>query len=358
MHEYVISLNIGEMKMNLKGRSFLTLKDYSKDEIIYLVKLAAELKKKKKGKPVDPGVHGHLLAGKNIVLLFDKTSTRTRCSFEVAAYDEGAGVTFLTNSQMGKKESLEDTAKVLGRMYDGIEYRGFEHSIVEDLAAFSGVPVWNGLTDDDHPTQVLADFLTAYEHLGKPFEEMKLGRREQTRSKTANFLELYTVLSVGFILLATEVYHVFADNRYWQSTLLIPIFVSNYYLNFLCTFPVNYEYYQKKTKVVAVVTAVSCGLNIVLNYIFIRRVGMAGAAAATLLSHMLQLALHYGYTRYFLGKQDYPFGVRLWWKYALAYAAAVALVYLTQDVWPLRWGLSAVIGVWELLRLKKRKVLI
>ena len=174
--------------MNLKGRSFLTLKDYTKDEIVYLIKLAAELKKKKKGKPVDPGVHGHLLAGKNIVLLFDKTSTRTRCSFEVAAYDEGAGVTFLTNSQMGKKESLEDTAKVLGRMYDGIEYRGFAHSVVDDLAKFSGVPVWNGLTDDDHPTQVLADFLTAYEHLGKDFSEMKLAYVGDGRNNVANAL--------------------------------------------------------------------------------------------------------------------------------------------------------------------------
>ena len=174
--------------MNLKGRSFLTLKDYSKDEIIYLIKLAAELKSKKKGKPVDPGVHGRLLSGKNIVLLFDKTSTRTRCSFEVAAYDEGAGVTFLTNSQMGKKESLEDTAKVLGRLYDGIEYRGFEHSVVEDLAAFSGVPVWNGLTDDDHPTQVLADFLTASEHLKKPLDELKLAYVGDGRNNVANAL--------------------------------------------------------------------------------------------------------------------------------------------------------------------------
>ena len=174
--------------MNLKGRSFLTLKDYTKEEIVYLIKLAAELKKKKKGKPVDPGVHGHLLAGKNIVLLFDKTSTRTRCSFEVAAYDEGAGVTFLTNSQMGKKESLEDTAKVLGRLYDGIEYRGFAHSIVEELAEYSGVPVWNGLTDDDHPTQVLADFLTAYEHLDKPFSEMKLAYVGDGRNNVANAL--------------------------------------------------------------------------------------------------------------------------------------------------------------------------
>ena len=174
--------------MNLKGRSFLTLKDYSKDEILYLISLAAELKKKKRKQPVDPGVHGHLLAGKNIVLLFDKTSTRTRCSFEDAAYDEGAGVTFLTNSQMGKKESLEDTVKVLGRMYDGIEYRGFEHSIVEDIAAYSGVPVWNGLTDDDHPTQVLADFLTAYEHLGKPLDEMKLAYVGDGRNNVANAL--------------------------------------------------------------------------------------------------------------------------------------------------------------------------
>ncbi len=175
--------------MNLKGRSFLTLKDYSKDEILYLIELAAQLKsKKKKGAYTDPGVSGKLLSGKNIVLLFDKTSTRTRCSFEVAAYDEGAGVTFLTNSQMGKKESLEDTAKVLGRLYDGIEYRGFKHSVVEDLAKYSGVPVWNGLTDDDHPTQVLADFLTAYEHLNKPLSEMKLAFIGDGRNNVANAL--------------------------------------------------------------------------------------------------------------------------------------------------------------------------
>ena len=174
--------------MNLKGRSFLTLKDYSKDEILYLIDLAAELKKKKKTQPCDPGVMGRLLAGRNIVLLFDKTSTRTRCSFEVAAYDEGAGVTYLTNSQMGKKESLEDTAKVLGRLYDGIEYRGFEHRIVEDLAKWSGVPVWNGLTDDDHPTQVLADFLTAKEHINKPLDQMKLCYVGDGRNNVANAL--------------------------------------------------------------------------------------------------------------------------------------------------------------------------
>lgn len=174
--------------MDLKGRNFLTLKDYSKEEILYLLDLAAELKKKKKGLHADPGVCGKLLEGKNVVLLFDKTSTRTRCSFEVACFDEGAGVTYLTNSQMGKKESLEDTAKVLGRLYDGIEYRGFEHRIVEDLARFSGVPVWNGLTDDDHPTQVLADFLTAREHLKKPLEKMKLVFVGDGRNNVANAL--------------------------------------------------------------------------------------------------------------------------------------------------------------------------
>lgn len=152
----------------LKGRSFLTLKDYSKEEIRYLLDLAHDLKKKKKD-----GVIGHSLEGKNIVLLFEKTSTRTRCAFEVAALDEGGHVTFLSNSQIGKKESIEDTAKVLGRMYDGIEFRGFKQETVEDLAKYSGVPVFNGLTDVDHPTQTLADFLTIEEHLDKPLEDVK-----------------------------------------------------------------------------------------------------------------------------------------------------------------------------------------
>jgi ornithine carbamoyltransferase len=166
--------------MKLKGRSFLTLKDYTKDEIIYMIDLAAQLKAKKKR-----GEVGHLLEGKNVVLIFDKTSTRTRCSFEVATLDEGGHVTFLTNSQMGKKESIEDTARVLGRMYDGIEYRGFEMKVCQDLRDFSGVPVFNGLTDDDHPTQVLADFLTAREHLNKPFEEMKMAYIGDGRNNVA-----------------------------------------------------------------------------------------------------------------------------------------------------------------------------
>ena len=152
------------MPVNLKGRSFLTLKDFTPDEIRYMLNLAADLKAKKRA-----GIRGNLLAGKNIVLLFEKTSTRTRCAFEVAAYDEGANVTFLDSksSQMGKKETMVDTAKVLGRFFDGIEYRGYDQKVVEGLAANAGVPVWNGLTDADHPTQILADFLTIKEHFGK-----------------------------------------------------------------------------------------------------------------------------------------------------------------------------------------------
>ncbi len=154
--------------MNLKGRSLLTLVDYSKDEIRYLLDLAHELKREK-----NAGVLNQRLLGKNIVLLFDKPSTRTRCAFEVAAFDQGACVTFLTNSQMNKKESLADSARVLGRMYDSIEYRGFSQDIVEQLAKYSKVPVYNGLTDVDHPTQVLADFMTVEEHVNKPLEQVK-----------------------------------------------------------------------------------------------------------------------------------------------------------------------------------------
>ncbi len=149
--------------MDLKGRSFLTLKDFTPKEIEYLVDLAAEYKdKKKKGIPHDT------LRGKNIALIFEKTSTRTRCSFEVAAHDLGIGTTYLepSGSQIGKKESIADTARVLGRMYEGIEYRGFEQAIVEDLAKYSKVPVWNGLTNEYHPTQMLADLLTIREHFG------------------------------------------------------------------------------------------------------------------------------------------------------------------------------------------------
>ena len=159
------------MAVNLKGRSFLTLMDFTPEEIRYILDLARDLKAKKRA-----GIRTEALRGKNIVLLFEKTSTRTRCSFEVACHDEGGHVTFLDakSSQMGKKESLEDTAKVLGRFFDGIEYRGYEQSVVEDLAKYSGVPVWNGLTDVDHPTQILADMLTIEEHIAKPLSKVKV----------------------------------------------------------------------------------------------------------------------------------------------------------------------------------------
>ena len=149
--------------MNLKGRNFLTLKDFTPEEITYLIDLSAEVKaKKKNGEPVD---NWH---GKNVALIFEKDSTRTRCAFEVAAHDMGMGTTYLgpTGSQIGKKESIEDTARVLGRMFDGIEYRGFGQELVEELAKYAGVPVWNGLTNEYHPTQMLADMLTIRENFG------------------------------------------------------------------------------------------------------------------------------------------------------------------------------------------------
>ena len=150
--------------MNLKGRHFLTLRDYTAEEITYLIDLSAELKDKKKR-----GIYDYDIPHKNIALIFEKTSTRTRCSFEVAAHDCGMQVTYLdpSGSQIGKKESIADTARVLGRMYDGIEYRGFEQSIVEELAKHAGVPVWNGLTNEYHPTQILADLLTIREKFGE-----------------------------------------------------------------------------------------------------------------------------------------------------------------------------------------------
>ncbi len=173
----------GYMPINLNGRSLLTLRDYSPDEIEYLINLSINLKAKKRS-----GISGTALQGKNIVLLFEKTSTRTRCAFEVAVFDEGGNVTFLTNSQMGVKESIEDTAKVLGRYYDGIEFRGYQQETVENLALHAGVPVWNGLTDSYHPTQILADLLTMKEHIYKPFRKMKLSFVGDARNNMGNSL--------------------------------------------------------------------------------------------------------------------------------------------------------------------------
>ncbi len=181
------------MSVSLTGRSFLSIMDFTPEEVRYLLDLAHELKRKKK-----QGVREELLKGKNIVLLFEKTSTRTRCSFEVAAMDEGAGVTFLDSksSQMGKKESLVDSAKVLGRLFDGIEYRGYDQQVVEDLAKYSGVPVFNGLTDVEHPTQALADIMTMEEHIAKPLNQCKLVFCGDTRNNIAYCL-MYICSKLG-----------------------------------------------------------------------------------------------------------------------------------------------------------------
>lgn len=157
------------MGFNLKNRHFLKELDFTKEELVFLLKLSKDLKAAKYA-----GFEQQKLKGKNIALIFEKASTRTRCAFEVAAYDQGAHVTYLgpTGSQMGLKETIKDTARVLGRMYDGIEYRGFGQEIVEELAKYAGVPVWNGLTNEWHPTQIMADVLTMTEHCGKPLEEI------------------------------------------------------------------------------------------------------------------------------------------------------------------------------------------
>ncbi len=197
------------MPVNLKGRHLLTLKDFTPGEIKYLLDLSADLKAKKR-----EGVRGDLLEGKNIVLLFEKTSTRTRCAFEVAAYDEGAQVTFLSNSQMGKKESIEDTAKVLGRFYDGIEFRGFKQETVEDLAANAGVPVWNGLTDMYHPTQILADFLTISEHVNKPLNKVKFVYAGDARNNMGNSL-MIGAAKMGMDFVA------FAPKELWPTEALV-----------------------------------------------------------------------------------------------------------------------------------------
>ncbi|HKM00019.1 MAG TPA: ornithine carbamoyltransferase, partial [Mobilitalea sp.] len=170
--------------MNLKGRSFLTLKDFTPEEIEYLLDLAAELKKNKK-----KGITGTSLKGKNVALIFEKPSTRTRCAFTIGCIDEGGHPEYLSKDdiQLGYKESVEDTARVLGRMFDGIEFRGFKQDTVEKLAKFSNIPVWNGLTDSYHPTQILADFLTLKEQFGK-LKGLKLVYVGDGRNNMANSL--------------------------------------------------------------------------------------------------------------------------------------------------------------------------
>jgi len=188
------------MPVNLRGRNFITLKDFTPEEIRYMLDLSTDLKAKKRA-----GIKGDLLTGKNVVLLFEKTSTRTRCAFEVAAFDEGANVTFLTNSQMGKKETIEDTAKVLGRYYDGIEFRGFKQETVDLLGEHAGVPVWNGLTDLYHPTQILADFLTVKEHIFKPLNKVKFVYVGDARNNMGNSLMIGAAkMGMHFVALAPK----------------------------------------------------------------------------------------------------------------------------------------------------------
>jgi ornithine carbamoyltransferase len=185
------------MMKQLKGRSLLTLNDYTREEIDYLVDLAIELKKK-------PNITQRL-AGKSIVLIFDKPSTRTRCATEVAAHKEGASVTYLTNSQMGVKESVADTAKVLGRYYDAIVYRGSSQTVAEQLAHYSRLPLYNALTDDDHPTQVLADLMTIKEHLKAPFKELKMVYVGDGRNNVANALSIGAAkMGIDFVITAPK----------------------------------------------------------------------------------------------------------------------------------------------------------
>ena len=173
------------MAFNLRNRNFLKLLDFTPKEIKFLLDLSADLKKAKYS-----GTEQQKLKGKNIALIFEKASTRTRCAFETAAYDQGAHVTYLgpTGSQIGKKESMKDTARVLGRMYDGIEYRGFGQQVVEELGKYAGVPVWNGLTDEFHPTQILADFLTMMEHSDKPLHQISFAYAGDARNNMGNSL--------------------------------------------------------------------------------------------------------------------------------------------------------------------------
>ena len=191
-------------KINLKGRSFLTLKDFTPSEIEYLLDLSVDLKQKKKSGILTTS----LLAGKNIALIFEKGSTRTRCAFEVAAHDLGAGCTYLdpSGSHIGKKESIADTARVLGKMYDGIEYRGFGQEIVEQLSKYAGVPVWNGLTNEYHPTQMLADMLTIREHLGK-IKGVKLVYMGDARFNMGNSLMIASAkMGMHFVACAPKKY--------------------------------------------------------------------------------------------------------------------------------------------------------
>lgn len=190
------------------------------------------------------------------------------------------------------------------------------------------------------------------------FEDMKNGERENVRSSAVNFLEVFTILAMGFVLLAPEVFRIYASRDFWEGIRLIPLFSAGYYLNFLCTFPVNYDYYRKQNKAVAVITILCALVNLGLNYILIRMFGVVGAAMATTISHLLQLILHHLYAACVLGKGDYPYPAKLWCGYAACFLAVFTLAYLLTDGWLIRWGLGAVLGLWELYRIRKRRGLL
>jgi ornithine carbamoyltransferase len=195
------------MPVNLQGKNFITLKDFTPQEIQYLLDLSINLQNNKRS-----GIKTNSLVGKNICLIFEKTSTRTRCAFEIAANDEGANVTFLSNSHTGKKESFEDTAKVLGRFFDGIEFRGYAQENIDMLAQHAGVPVWNGLTDEFHPTQILADFLTMKEHVNKPLHKIKYVFVGDTRNNMGNSLMIGAAkMGMHFVGLAPK--ELFPDKK-------------------------------------------------------------------------------------------------------------------------------------------------
>ena len=205
------------MAFNLRNRHFLTLLDFTPQEIKYLLDLSLDLKKAKYA-----GTEQQRLKGKNIALIFEKDSTRTRCAFEVAAYDQGAHVTYLgpVGSQFGHKESVKDSARVLGRMYDGIQYRGFGQNIVEELAAYAGVPVWNGLTNEDHPTQILADFLTIMEHINKPLKDIVFVFTGDGRNNMANGLMIGAVkMGMDFRIVAPK--SLFPEEKLTEKCLAI-----------------------------------------------------------------------------------------------------------------------------------------
>lgn len=190
------------------------------------------------------------------------------------------------------------------------------------------------------------------------FNDMKANRRDVILCQSRNYLELYTVLACGFILLAPEVFRILSTQEYHSGAGLIVFMAASFYLNFLCTFPYNYECFHKKMHVISIVTVVSALVNIVLNYVLILRMDMLGAALATLISRVFQFAAHFCYSRFILGKKDYPFGVRVWGPYALGFVVTMALVIVLPDTWLPRWAFGAVLGTWELLRIRKRRALL